>query len=181
MFWMLIRNSSTGSRIIPYCFRKPANKAPQSKWDKVWFEWIDFTSRYGGRTSLRLGYFHTLLSFPTTRTIVSRCECVFVYYMVYENTIHVRIHKKYNQIEICWNNHQECMNLFTVFLEAISAKILEHHEANLEFNSRPQWSRQVVSTYFFGSGRYLRWIESPPIILSGCDWAPRNLNIFNKF
>ena len=37
-----------------------------------------------------------------------------------------------------------------------------------------------VSTYLSGSGWYLRWIESPPIMLSGCDWAPRNLNLFNK-
>ena len=98
---------------------------------------MDFTSRYGGRISLRLGYFHTLLWFPTTGTIVSRSECVFVYYMVYENTIHIRIYKKYNQTKICRNNHQECMNLFTVFLETISAKISEHHEANPGFNSDP--------------------------------------------
>ena len=31
------------------------------------------------------------------------------------------------------NIHKECMNLFTVFLAAISAKISEHHEANLGF------------------------------------------------
>ena len=31
------------------------------------------------------------------------------------------------------NIHKECMNLFTVFLEAISAKISEHHEANPRF------------------------------------------------
>ena len=141
---------------------------------------MDFTSRYGGRTSLRLGYFHTLLWFPTTGTIVSRCECVFVYDMVYENTIHVRIYKKYNQTEICSNNHQECMNLFTVFLEAISAKISKHHEANPGFNSGPQWSCQTVSTYSSGSRRYLRWMELPPIKLSEYDWASENLNPFNK-
>ena len=28
---------------------------------------------------------------------------------------------------------KKCMNLFTVFLEAINAKILEHHEANPGF------------------------------------------------
>ena len=39
----------------------------------------------------------------------------------------------------------------------------------------------VVSTYLFGSGRYLRWMESPSIMLSGCDWTPGNLNLFNKF
>ena len=39
----------------------------------------------------------------------------------------------------------------------------------------------VVSTYSSGSGRYLRWMESSPIRLSGCDWTPENLNLFNKF
>ena len=100
MLWMLIRNSSTGSRIIPYYCRKPASKAPRSNWNKVWFEWMDFTSLYRGRTSLRLGYFHTLLWFPTTGTIVSRCECVFVYYMVYENTINSTIKQKDAEIII---------------------------------------------------------------------------------
>ena len=101
-FECLIRNNSTGYRIIPYYCRKPESKAPQSNWDKVWFEWMDFTSRYRDRTSLRLGYFRILLWFPTIGTIVLWCECVFVYYMVYENTIHVRIYKKYNQTRICW-------------------------------------------------------------------------------
>ena len=41
-------------------------------------------------------------------------------------------------------------DLFTVFLEAISAKISEHHEANPGFNSFSQWSRQAVSTYLSG-------------------------------
>ena len=44
------------------------------------------------------------------------------------------------------NIHKECMNLFTIFLEAINAKISKHHEANPEFDSGPQWSRQAVST-----------------------------------
>ena len=35
----------------------------------------------------------------------------------------------------CRKNNQECMHLFTVFLEAISAKISKHHEANPRFNS----------------------------------------------
>ena len=51
---------------------------------------------------------------------------------------------------------KDVMNLFTVFLEAISAKILEHHEANPEFISVPQWSRQAISTFSSGSRRYLR-------------------------
>ena len=80
--WMLIRNSSTGSRIIPYYCWKPASKAPRSIWDKVWSELMNFTSRYGGLTLLRLGYFHTLLRFPMIGTIVSLCKCVFVYYVV---------------------------------------------------------------------------------------------------
>ena len=46
--------------------------------------------------------------------------------------------------------------LFTVFLEAINAKILEHHEANPGFDSDPQWSRQAVSTYLSGLGQYSR-------------------------
>ena len=79
---MLIRNSSIGSRIIPYYYRKSTNKAPRSNWDKVSSEWMNFTSRYGDQTSLKLGYFHTLLRFPMTGTIVSRCECVFVYYVM---------------------------------------------------------------------------------------------------
>ena len=41
-------------------------------------------------------------------------------------------------------------------LKAISIKISEHHKANPGFNSVPQWSRQAVSTYFSGSGQYLR-------------------------
>ena len=82
------------------------------------------------------------------------------------------------------NIHKECMNLFTVFFlfEAISAKILEHHEANPGFNSDPQSSRQAVSTYSSGLGRYGTYVdmESPPIKLLRCDWAPDNLNLFNK-
>ena len=73
------------------------------------------------------------------------------------------------------------MNLFTVFLEVISAKISEYHEANPGFNSSPQWSRQAVSMYLSGLGQYLHWMESPLIKLSGCDWAPEDLNLFNKF
>ena len=38
-----------------------------------------------------------------------------------------------------------------------------------------------VSTYLSRSGQYSRWMESPPIKLSRCDWAPDNLNLFNKF
>ena len=34
--------------------------------------------------------------------------------------------------EYAENIHKECMNLFTVFLKAISAKISEHHEAKPE-------------------------------------------------
>ena len=67
------------------------------------------------------------------------------------------------------------------YFKAISAKISEHHEANPEFNSNPQWSRQAVSTYSSRLGLYLHWMESPPIKLSRCDWVPGNLNLFNKF
>ena len=52
-------NHSKGSRIIPYYYRKSNSRAPQSFWEKVLFEWVNFTSHYGGRTSLRLGYFYT--------------------------------------------------------------------------------------------------------------------------
>ena len=70
--------------------------------------------------------------------------------------------------------------IYLQYLKAISAKISEHYEANPGFNSGPQWSRQAVGTYSSGSGRYLRWMESPPIMLSRYDWTPENLNLFNK-
>ena len=70
--------------------------------------------------------------------------------------------------------------IYLQYFKAISAKISEHYEANPRFNSGPQWSRQAVGTCSSGSGRYLRWMESPPINLSGCDWTPVMINLFSK-
>ena len=160
MLWMLIRKSSTGSRIIPYYCQKPASKAPRSNWDKVWFEWMDFTSHYGGRTSLRLGYFRTLLWFPTTGTIISRCEYDCVLYDI-------------------WKHNSR--SYLQYFLKPLLPKFWNITRLILGFDFAPQLSRQAVSTYSSGSGRYLCWMESPSIKLLGCDWTPGNLNLFNKF
>ena len=62
--------------------------------------------------------------------------------------------------------------IYLQYFKAISAKILEHHEANPGFIFGPQWSRQAVSTYLSGLGQYLRLMESPPIKLWRCDWTP---------
>ena len=59
------------------------------------------------------------------------------------------------------------------FLEAINAKISEHHGANLEFNSgSPVESPSCKHIFRPGlDGTYVD-MESPPIMLSECDWAP---------
>ena len=66
------------------------------------------------------------------------------------------------------------------YFKAISVKISKYHEPNLGFDSCPQWSREVVRTYLSGWDCTYVDTESPPIMLSGCDWAPENLNLFNK-
>ena len=65
------------------------------------------------------------------------------------------------------------MNLFTVFFEAISAKISEHHEANPGFNSGSPVESPSCK-YVFRPGRDGTYVdmESPPIKLWRCDWAP---------
>ena len=45
--------------------------------------------------------------------------------------------------------------IYLQYFNTISIKISEHHEANPGFNSLPQQSRQVVSTYASGVGMVL--------------------------
>ena len=66
------------------------------------------------------------------------------------------------------------------YFKTISAKISKHHEANPELDSCSPVESPSYNTYSSGSGWYLRWMESPPIKLSGCDWTLENLNLFNK-
>ena len=47
------------------------------------------------------------------------------------------------------------VRIYLQYFKAISAKILQHHEANPGFIFGPQWSHQAVSTYSSRSGRYL--------------------------
>ena len=70
--------------------------------------------------------------------------------------------------------------IYLQYFNTISAKISEHHEANPGLDFVLQWSRQAISTWWSRLGRYLFRMELPPIMLSGCDWAPENLNSFNK-
>ena len=167
MLWMLIRNSSTGSRIILYYCRKTASKAPRSNWDKVWFEWEDFTSHWGGSTSRGLATFTTRLRITITGVYcLTVWMCVCVYYMVYENTINSTIKQEDAEIII-----KDMAFIYSV-LKPFMPKFRNITRLILGFDSGPQWSHQAISTYLSRSGRYLRWMESPPIMLWRCDWTP---------
>ena len=94
---------------------------------------------------------------------------------------------------LSWNKKRRLMSLMILFLRILMKKLLMRRGRLIEFTWKISilqhvWCWQTwlqiyknnVSMYLFGSGRYLRWMESPPIMLSGCDWAPENLNLFNK-
>ena len=93
---------------------------------------MDFTSRYEGRTSLRLEHRY---GGRTSRVIFTKS--------IIKQEHAENIHKRY-------------MNYLQYF-KAISIEISEHHEANSGFDSGPQRSRQAVSTYLSGSGQYSCW------------------------
>ena len=57
---------------------------------------------------------------------------------------------------------------------------LTHVNKSIQYELSLLYWLGIVGTYLSDQGRYLHWMESPPIILSGCDWALKNLNLFNK-
>ena len=72
-------------------------------------------------------------------------------------------------------------SLFNSVLKPLVSKFQDIIKLIHEFDlSIFQQSCQTVGVYFFGQGWYLCWMELPPIRLSACDWAPENLNLFNK-
>ena len=68
------------------------------------------------------------------------------------------------------------------YFKAISIKISEHHEANPGFDSWVPAESPSCRCVFvrFGDGTYIGWSHHQSKMLSECDWAPENLNLFNK-
>ena len=107
---------------------------------------------------------------PRTAPINLVCFCVL--YGIWKHNSCSYFTKNTIKQEHAENIHKECMNLFTVFLKAINAKILEHHEANPRF-----WLwvssgvAKLLARICLGRDSTYVDMESPPIMLWRCDWT----------
>ena len=175
MLWMLIRNSSIGSQIILYYCRKPVSKTPWSNWDKVWFEWEDFTSHCGGWTSRGLATFTTRLRITMTGVYcLTVWMCVCVLYDIWKRNSCSYLQKVQS------NRNMLKISIKNVCIIYSMPKFRNITRLIQGFDSGPQCSRQAVSTYLSGSGRYLCWYGVATNHVVGVWLGTWNLNPFNK-